>query len=145
MIEKVLSFNINGSLFGIKVILIKEINRNVDITIVPDSKPHVVGLFNMRGHIVTLFDLVKLLNLKEENTTEKKICIILKAKPNDLNQFGFLIDNLGSVLDVDSEDCEPPPANIKSIESDYISSIVKLEDQLLMILDPDEIYKKSIL
>ena len=144
MIEKVLSFIINGSTFGLKVILIKEINRNVEYTIVPDSKPHIVGLFNMRGQIVTLFDLVTLLDLKETVPQKKTTCIILKANANDPNQFGFLIDELGSVIDVDTENCEKPPANVVGNESDYISSVVKLEDKLLMMLDPDKVYQQSL-
>ena len=144
MIEKVLSFTINGSSFGIKVMLIKEINRNVEFTIVPDSKPHIVGLFNMRGQIVTLFNLVTLLGLKEDIPQEKTTCVILKANVNDPNQFGFLIDELGGVIDVDTESCESPPANVVGIECDYISSVVKLEDRLLMILDPDKVYQQSI-
>jgi purine-binding chemotaxis protein CheW len=144
MIEKVLSFTINGSLFGIRVMLIKEINRNVEFTIVPDSKPHIVGLFNMRGQVVTLFDLVKLLGLKEDVSKTKTTCVILKSMANDPNQFGFLIDDLGGVIDVDSENCESPPANVVGIECDYISSVVKLEDQLLMILEPSRVSQQNI-
>lgn len=145
MIEKILSFTINDCLFGIKVILIKEINRRVEYTIVPDSKEHIVGLFNMRGQIVTLFSLVKLLELKSaKNNNSNNTCIILKTIANDYNQFGFLIDELGEVIDVDSENSEPPPANVVGFESEFISSVVKLDNKLLMILNPTKIYQNSI-
>lgn len=144
MIEKVLSFFINGSLFGIKMTLIKEINRNVEFNIVPNSKPHIVGLFNMRGQIVTLFDLVTLLGLKEDVLKKKTTCVILKSTDNDPNQFGFLINDLGGIIDVDTENFESPPANVVGIECYYISSVVKLEDKLLMMLDPEKVYQQSI-
>jgi chemotaxis signal transduction protein len=41
---KVLSFYINNTLFGINITLIREINRNVEYTPVPDAPPYIVGL-----------------------------------------------------------------------------------------------------
>lgn len=144
MSEKVLSFYVNNSLFGIRVTLIKEINRNIEYSIVPDTKAQIVGLFNMRGQIVALFDLVQLLCLKEQGPKDRNTCIIIKANPNDPNQFGFLIDVLGDVIDVDLEDCESLPANVVGVESEYITSIVKLDEKLMMILDPVKVYQQYI-
>lgn len=143
MVEKVLSFIINGNAFGIKVKLIREVNKNVEYTIVPGSKEYIAGLFNMRGQIVTLFSLAKLLELQDESGGENT-CVILKASANDPNQYGFLIDELGDVIDIDTESCEAPPANVVGIECGYISSVVKLEDRLLIVLDPEVIYRQSI-
>jgi len=141
MIGKVLSFYMNESLFGINITLIKEINRNVEYTPVPDAKPHIVGLFNMRGQVVTLFDLSKLLCLKEGAGRQSSACIILKAMANDPNHIGFLIDKPGDVIDINKDDSEFPPANVVGMEGEYISSVVKLNDQLLMIIDPEKIFR----
>ncbi len=138
---KVLSFYINNTLFGINITLIREINRNVEYTPVPDAPPYIVGLFNMRGQVVTLFDISKLLGLKNESHSMRSMCIILKAPANDPNQIGFLIDKPGDVIDLDLEDCEIPPANVVGFEGEYINSVVKLNDRLLMIIDPDKIFR----
>ena len=106
---KVLTFELCDGLFGIDITLVKEINRNVEFTPIPDSPPHIVGLFNMRGQIVTLFDLGKLMNYPGDHENKITTCIILKAAPNDPNQIGFLIDGSGDVIEVDEDLCEPPP------------------------------------
>ena len=121
--------------------LIREINRNVEYTSVPGSKPYIVGLFNMRGQVVTLFDLARLISLRQEDDIDRTTCIILKAPANDPNQIGFLIDKPGDVVDLDYEDCEIPPANVVGLEAEYISQVVKLKDKLLMILDPEKIFR----
>lgn len=140
MIGTVLSFYINNNLFGINITLIREINRNVEYTPVPDAKPYIVGLFNMRGQVVTLFDISKLMGIKEGDHLQRTTCIILKAPANDPNQIGFLIDKPGDVIDLEKEECEIPPANVVGIEGEYINSVVKLKDRLLMIIDPEKIF-----
>lgn len=141
MSEKVLTFYLCGGLFGIDITLVKEINRNVEYTPVPEARPHIVGLFNMRGQVVTLFDLGKLMGYKENGEGQKATCIILKSSSNNPDQVGFLIDRCGDVVDITNEDREPLPANAGSIEEDFLSNVVKLEDELLMIIDPNRILR----
>lgn len=139
--EKYLTFYLCGNLLGVDVTLVREINRQVEYTQVPDTAPYIVGLFNMRGQVVTLFDIARIMHCDEKDWGKKVACIILKAPPNDPNQIGFLIDGFGDVLDVTAEDLEPPPANVSGINGDYIKSIVKLENELLLIIDPEKLFK----
>lgn len=142
MTENILSFNLCDNLLGVDVTLVKEINRNVEFTPIPGSKEHIVGFFNMRGQVVTLFDLAKLLGLGEMKTQEKLICIILKS-PKDPDQVGFLIDSPGDVLEIDIEEYEAPPANVGIVESEFIDSVVKLKEELLIVLDTKKIFVTS--
>jgi purine-binding chemotaxis protein CheW len=139
MTEQVLTFYLCGSLLGINVKLIKEINRNVEYTPVPDAQSHIHGLFNMRGQVVTLFNLARLLALDEDCEQGKLSCIILKV-PCDPDQVGFFIDRPGDVIDIDMDECELPPANVGGVESEYISHVVKLDGELLIVIEPDRIF-----
>jgi purine-binding chemotaxis protein CheW len=141
MIDCVLTFYLNNQLLGVDIKLVKEINRNVEYTPVPDSPPNIVGLFNMRGQIVTLFNLAGLMNYGRNETTQSKACIILKAPPNDANQLGFLIDKPGDVINVSSDNSESPPANVGNVDVEYIECVVKLKNELLIIVDPKKIFK----
>lgn len=140
MTEQVLTFHLCGSLLGINVRLIKEINRNVEYTPVPDAESHIHGLFNMRGQVVTLFNLARLLALEKDGGQKKRTCIILKV-PCDPDQVGFFIDHPGDVIDIDMDECELPPANIGGVESEYISHVVKLDGELLIVIEPDKIFR----
>lgn len=140
MTLKVLTFYLSGSLLGVDVTLVKEINRNVDYTPVPGSQDHIVGFLNMRGQVVTLFHLARLMNLEAGEERKGRTCVILKA-PRDPDQVGFLIDQPGDVIDIDGEELELPPANIGGIEGEFIQSVVKLEKELLIIIDPKKIFK----
>jgi len=142
MTEKILTFYLGGSLLGINLKLAKELNRNITYTPVPGSQPHIIGFFNMRGQVVTLFDLAKLIGINDVNAREGLICIILKS-PKAPDQVGFLIDRPGDVIEIDIEEYERPPANVGIVEGEFIDSVVKLKDELLIVINPDKIFIKQ--
>ncbi|KUO73792.1 MAG: hypothetical protein APF77_17055 [Clostridia bacterium BRH_c25] len=142
MTENILTFYLGESLLGINLKLAKEINRSIRYTPVPGAQPCIIGFFNMRGQVVTLFDLAKLIGISRSNEREGLACIILKS-PKDPDQVGFLIDRPGDVIEVDIEEYEPPPANIGVVESEFIECIVKLKEELLIIINPDKIINQQ--
>lgn len=140
MTGKVLTFYLRGNLFGIDIKLVKEINRNVEFTPVPGARTCVLGLFNMRGQIVTIFDLSQMIGMVEDLSKLSSTCIILKQTGSAQNHIGFLTDKLGDVIDISQDECELPPANVSSIESEFIQSVVKLDERLLIIIEPEKIF-----
>lgn len=140
MFLKVLSFMLNDKLLGVETKYVKEINRNVEYTEVPLAPQSVVGLFNMRGQIVTLLNLANYLEEGEKQKSEKSTCIILKSRGNSLNQIGFLIDKTQDVFDLDEEKCENVPANSTDKINMYIKKVAKLDKGLLLIIDNEKLF-----
>ena len=141
MTGKVLTFFLFDRLFGIDITLVKEINRNVEYTPVPSSSLHIIGLINMRGQVVTLFDIAMLMGYEEKNREQRVACIILKAQPDDPSQVGFSIDKFGDVVDVEEDQCEPPPANMGIISGEFVRSVVKLENNILIVIEPEKVFR----
>lgn len=137
--EKVLTFYLCNSLFGINIEKVKEIDRRVEYTPVPGSKPVVSGLYNMRGQIVTLFDLARILGYDSQTYRGQLGGIILKPIAGHPDQFGFLIDAPGDVIEIGNDISEPPPANVDHIAGEMLEKVVKLEDQLLLVLQSEKI------
>ena len=134
---KVLSFRLQDKLLGIETKYVKEINRNVVYTAVPRVPKKVVGLFNMRGQVVTLLNLSDILGCDATSEKQSNTCIILKEAPNSPNQAGFIIDRTEDVIDIPEGICETPPANVDADKYEYIKKVARLENELLMIIDPN--------
>ncbi len=132
---KILTFYLDGYLLGIDITVVKEINRNIAYTPVPDAPPHIVGLLNVRGQVVTLFDLARLLGFARTDIGQRNSCIILKTIPGNSCYAGFLFDQPGSVIDVTDEMSELPPANLNHPENVYIERIVKMNAEVIMVID----------
>jgi purine-binding chemotaxis protein CheW len=145
------SFYINNQLFGIDILLIREINRQMDISPVAHTPPFIRGLINLRGQIVTMLDLKKRLGHSQTTLGPDTHNIILKSdtelatlrdeqdNPELLtcpDKVSFLVDAIGEVVSVEDEDCiEPPPANLNQIDGRFLSGVIKLDNQLLAVLN----------
>ncbi len=128
------TFRIENNLIGINILHVREINRVLDMTPVQHSPAYVRGLVNLRGQTVTVFDLGVRLNLPSREITIDSHNIILKH-----DTVGLLVDSIGDVVDTHDEGIEPPPANMGGIDEELIEGVVKLEDELLVILSAEKI------
>lgn len=137
--EEVMTFYLCDGLFGIDIKKVKEIDRRVEYTPVPGSKPVVSGLYNMRGQIVTLFDLARILGYDSQVNGGPLGCIILKPTAGHPDQFGFLIDAPGDVIEIGNDISESPPANVDHIAGEMLEKVVKLQEQLLLVLHSEKI------
>lgn len=134
------TFRINGHLLGIDVLMVREINRVLEITPVPQSPVYVRGLVNLRGQIVTVFDLGVRLGLGRREIGPETHNVILKR-----DMVGLMVDAIGDVVQADEDEAEPPPANVGGIESEFIESIIKLEHELLVVLSSEKLLTNQTL
>ncbi len=128
------TFRVDSYLLGIDILMVREINQVLDITEVPEAPGHILGLVNLRGQTITVFDLGIRLGLGPRTITSESHNVIFKYET-----VGLLVDQIGDVIQVEESEVEPSPVNTGRIGSQYIEGIVKLEEELLLILSPDEI------
>ncbi len=146
--EQFVSFRIDGHLFGINILTVREIIRNVDYTPVERTPESVRGLLNLRGQIITVLDLGPALGLPPREIGPETRCVILKSAEEVAPQIedgslceemygeavGLMVDRIGDVVQVAEDDLETPPANANGIDSDHLRGVVKLESDLLLVL-----------
>jgi len=134
------TFRIDKLLFGIDVLKVREINRVLDITEVQHSPPHIRGLVNLRGQVVTIFDMGIRLGLEARVISEESHNIVLKREP-----VGLLVDAIGDVVQTDQDHIEHSPANVSGIESDFMAGVVRQNNELILILSTDKILNDKTL
>lgn len=133
---QLVSFNIGEEEFGVDILKVQEIIRMVDITRVPNSPQFVEGVINLRGKVIPIIDLRLRLGL-EPKTKDKDTRIIVVEFVTKV--IGFVVDNVNEVLRLNKSITEPPPPMVSGINSEYITSIGKLDDRLLILLDLEKI------
>lgn len=133
---QVVSFKIGNEEFGVDILKVREINRLVQITRLPNTPNFIEGVMNLRGKIIPVINLRKRLGLGEKNY-DKDIRIIV-VELND-KIIGFIVDSVSEVLRFSKSIIEPPPELISGIDTEYITGIAKLEDKLLILLDLEKI------
>lgn len=137
---QLVSFKIGEEEFGVDILSVQEINRMSQITKVPNTPDFIEGVINLRGRIIPVLDLrVKLGLMKLEHNKNTRIVVVeLKGQT-----VGFIVDEVSEVLRIPKNITEAPPAMVGGIDSEYITSIGKLEDRLLILLDLEKILSLS--
>lgn len=148
------TFYVGNTLFGVNILQVKEINNQMRYTLVPDSAAFIKGLFNLRGQIITIFDLAKRLGRADTIIHEKTRNLILKTDSETTlmrdkfnlgeignDAVGFIIDRIGDVVEVDEADIQQAPANVGDISKEFIKGVIELKNDLLIILNVEEIIK----
>jgi len=123
------SFRLGHTLFGVDILDIREIISCAKMTQVQQAPKFVLGLINLRGQVLTIFDISVLLGLDHHRVHSDSHIIIFKHKP-----VGFVVDQVGDVIDIDPKDRTSVPANIEPGIQTYMEHIIRLPEDILMIL-----------
>lgn len=150
------TFLLSGQLFGIDILLVREINRQLEVTPVPHTSDYIRGLLNLRGQIVTILDLNRRLGLEKATLSEASHNIILKTDHElqnlDLDEdfghlstagdkVGLLVDDIRDVVIVPEEAIEPPPANIGKVDGQFLTGVIKQNNALVAVLSVEKLLK----
>lgn len=126
------TFHLDGLFFGVEVSQVQEVLRYQDMTRVPLAPPMVRGLINLRGQIVTAFDLRQRLGMPPRPADEMPMNVVIRSEESLVS---LLVDEIGDVVDVDEETFEQTPENVRGPARELTTGVYKLEGRLLLILD----------
>lgn len=135
MINQYMTFYLNGQFFGIDVMEVQEVTKEMDITPVRLSLPFVSGLINLRGKIATAIDLGILFSLTNESKEEFKTVV---CDVDDV-LYAFIVDRIGDVVSIDDSEKRSVPANTSETIKNYIDHVYDTDTQILSILKAKDI------
>ncbi len=124
---------IENQLFGIPIDRVQDILVTEDIAMVPLSPSEVAGVINLRGRIVTVIDVRKKLGLPAIDE-KKKMCVTVE-KGHEL--YSLMVNSVGSVLSIPIDTLEPQPNTLDSRWSSVCLGVVRLENEIMIVLDVD--------
>jgi purine-binding chemotaxis protein CheW len=134
------SFYVRDALCALDASGVQEVIRVGPVTPVRHAPAGVAGVINLRGKIVTLLDLGRILGFgKTAVTRETRIFII-----EDRNEFlGVLVDRVGDVVEVEAGREEPLPANIPAAQARFFKGLCRPAGQVIAILNPAEVLNEN--
>ncbi|HKK91230.1 MAG TPA: chemotaxis protein CheW [Desulfobacteraceae bacterium] len=133
------TFYVGKALCGIDILSIQEINKNFEMTSVPQSADYVVGVLNLRGRIVTILDLGKKLGLSQIQKGKDNRNIIVRFQDEHI---GLLVDSISDVVAAEKDHIEQAPSNIGGVKGKFFHGVLKTEKSLIGILDIEEVLKE---
>ncbi len=128
------TFFLHGLFFGVDVLKVQEVIRYQEMTRVPIAPPMVEGLINLRGQIITAIDLRRRLGLPEREPDQLPLNVVVRTEDGAVS---LLVDEIGDVVEIDSENFERVPETVTGMARDLILGVYKLPVRLLLILDTE--------
>jgi purine-binding chemotaxis protein CheW len=133
-------FMLGHSLYAIPIEKVSEINKIEEITILPKAPKFIEGVINLRGNVVPVIDLRKRFGMEQiERTKKNKIIVVLIGK----RLFGIIVDSVLQVLALTRDAVEPSLPTASGLKADFIDSIGKYENKLIIILDITRIIQSN--
>jgi purine-binding chemotaxis protein CheW len=126
-------FSLGSEEYALPIGSVHEIIRYSEPRSVASEVPWIRGIIGLRGKIVPIFDLAARMGL--EPSEPGKIVIVSSGS----GQVGVMVDEVEEVLTVTSEQLEDVP----SANSDSIEAIAKIEDRLVILLNPAGLFAGS--
>lgn len=128
------TFFLDREEFGVPVSRVAEILRVGDITRVPEAPPFIRGVTNVRGRILPVVEIRTRLALPPAEIGPKSRVLLVEAHGRVL---GLLVDAVGQVMKVPTNLVLPPPEEVLSQHTDYITGVARLDARLIILLDVD--------
>jgi len=128
-------FSLGTEEYALPIGSVHEIIRYTEPRTVASDAQWIRGVIALRGKIIPIFDLAARIGLEHVGTERGKIVIV----ESGTGQVGVIVDEVEEVLTVSSNRIEDVP----SATSAVIEAIAKIEDRLVILLDPAGLFARS--
>lgn len=126
------TFTLEDETYGINVMQVQEVLREIEVAPVPGAPHYVIGIINLRGNVVSVIDARTRFGLPSRESTDLTRIIVIEVQQHII---GILVDSVAEVIDIKRSEIETAP-NVGTEEtSKYIDGVVSRDDKLYILVD----------
>lgn len=129
-------FTINGEEFGMNIENISSIEKMLDIFKIPNTPDYIEGLANLRGKVLTIFNLRRRFNLASPEFDENTKIIIANTS---VSEIGVIVDGVREIIKVEDNEFDPVPEALNNVRDRFLSGTAKVGDRLILMLDLEKV------
>ncbi len=134
---KYVTFSLGNEEYAISINNVPGIVKFQKITELPNTPKYVIGVINLRGKIIPVFDLRLRFGLEKANYDGFTVIIITEIQNKTM---GIIVDKVNDVITLKNDQILPADNFSTTVTSEYIMSIGRVEeDHLIIILDIEKI------
>jgi purine-binding chemotaxis protein CheW len=126
---EVLEFRLAQERYAIETRYVREVYPLKDLTPLPCTPPFVLGIVNVRGRILPVFDLKNFFDLPEQGLTDLHRVILIEGNEMEL---GLLADVTVGVRSIPADSLQPALSTFTGIRSQYLKGVTA---ERLVVLD----------
>ena len=132
MRHELITFGIEGQLFGIDIMTIREIRAWSPVTRLPSVPDYVAGVVNLRGTVLPVIDLSVRLGWPVTETTPRNPIVVTEFQGQSR---GLIVHDVNDIVSIDSETMQQPETGAQDSVSHFLEGIAPLDNEMVMVLD----------
>jgi purine-binding chemotaxis protein CheW len=137
---QVACFRLGEDLYAVDIMRIREIIRPQKLASLPKAPVFMEGVLNLRGAVIPVVDLRKRFDMPSREDDRNRRLLILALAGRTL---GIVVDEVTEVITVPVANIKPPPQVTHGVGAEYLVGVCLVEDDLVMLLDPDRLLNGS--
>ena len=138
------TFLLDEELFGVEVARTREILSLTPVTKVPQTPEYLLGVINLRGQVVSVIDMRLKLGMVAQDETEDSCILVVEVQVDgEPIIVGALADAVREVLEIRSDQIEPPPRLGTRLNTEFINGMGKVGEEFLILLNIDRVFNSD--
>jgi purine-binding chemotaxis protein CheW len=135
-------FRLGGEAYALEVMRVQEVLDMQALTEVPGGPRFLLGVINLRGHVVPVYDLRMPFGLTKESEPSRAPCVLIveSALGNGVQITGLLVDRVSDVLEFAPEEVQPPPQLGLGKATPFVRGLIRHQEGFLLVLDVDRVF-----
>jgi purine-binding chemotaxis protein CheW len=98
-------FVLADKFFGLELFSVKEVISLPKISRVPNVPKHILGVFNLRGTIMTIVEINEMLGIASQEIYEENMIVIVESEKQSI---GILVNRVLDLVSVDESEIQIP-------------------------------------
>ena len=132
---EIVEFEVANNKFGINVIKVKEIIQPMNVTFIPHVHEHVEGIIQLRGEVLPVVDMLKVLGIPNAQRNPQQKYIVAEFNKQ---RVVFHVDNVTQIHRISWNQIEKPSDMYQGGMSQVIG-VIKHNDEMILLLDFERI------
>jgi len=124
--------NVVPCYYGVNVAKVREIIRLPSLSRIVNAKPGIEGMIKLRDKVITIINLAQVLGKETGDMVADRVVVL---EFNNL-MVGVLVHSVSRIYRISWKNVEPPA---KSVHSDQVTGLVKMDDRIILVLDFEKI------
>jgi|SRR5579864_9208538 len=135
-------FEVGGEKYALEVMRVQEVIDVGNLTQVPGGQRALLGVLNLRGHVVPVYDLRIPFGLPIESTSGREPCVLIveSQSSSETRVEGLLVDRVSDVLEFTPEHVQPAPQLGLEKASPFVRGVISHQEGFLLVLDLDRVF-----
>jgi len=126
------SFCTGGQNFSLEISQVREIRRWSPVSSLPHAPAEVLGVMNLRGSVIPIYDLAARFGLPHTPHNERNVVVVAAHGGKTL---GLLVESVSEILSVRKDAIQVPPDTRGETGRQAITGIITIDDGMSRVID----------